>query len=102
MRYSKEKDPEEYYREALMLFTSWRDEDKLIGDKDTYEDMYQDHREAVDHKRLQYEQSAAELDLAAAQMEDQDPDELQNDIAPGMLIFLKYIHVSIYTDIIFC
>ena len=39
--FSLHKDPEKYYRSRLMLFVSWRDEGKLHGDFDTYQERYQ-------------------------------------------------------------
>ena len=39
--YSKKTDPEDYYREKLMLFYHWRKEDiDSIGMFDTYEEHY--------------------------------------------------------------
>ena len=38
VRFSKEKDPEKYFRELLMLFLPWRKEETdLLGQMDTYE-----------------------------------------------------------------
>lgn len=42
VRFNKEKDPENYYREQLMLYTPWRNEQTdLIKDCETYQHRYQ-------------------------------------------------------------
>jgi len=42
VRFNKEKDPENYYREQLMLYTSWRNEQKdLLKECQTYQERYQ-------------------------------------------------------------
>ena len=38
MKYNKKKDPENYFKEQLMLFVPWQNEQKdLLGSFDTYE-----------------------------------------------------------------
>lgn len=43
VRYSLKKDPELYYREQLMLFYPWREENALKGQSTTYEDEFKIH-----------------------------------------------------------
>ena len=45
--FSLHKDPEKYYRSRLMLFVPWRDEDKLNGDFETYEERYNAEQDAI-------------------------------------------------------
>ena len=41
VKYNMKKDPENYFREQLMLFVQWRNEQKdLLGSFDTYEAHY--------------------------------------------------------------
>ena len=39
--YNEKEDPENFYREQLMLYTSWFDENELKGDCDTYKEAYE-------------------------------------------------------------
>ena len=45
--FSLHKDPEKYYRSRLMLFVSWRDEGKLHGDFETYQERYQAEKASI-------------------------------------------------------
>ena len=74
VKYNKKKDPENYFREQLMLFVPWRNEQKdLLGSFDTY--MYEAHYNSVQTslipKRNEYEHHIKELELARQMMEDE-------------------------------
>ena len=48
VKYNKKKDPENYFREQLMLFVPWRNEQKdLLGSFDTYEAHYNSVQKVV-------------------------------------------------------
>lgn len=41
VRYNKDQDPQNYYREQLMLFYPWRKEkEDLLGESESYENQY--------------------------------------------------------------
>ena len=70
VKYNKKKDPENYFREQLMLFVPWRNEQKdLIGSFDTYEAHYNSIQTSLISKRNEYEHHAEELELARQMME---------------------------------
>ena len=70
VKYNKKKDPENYFREQLMLFVPWRNEQKdLIGSFDTYEAHYNSVQTSLISKRNEYEHHAEELELARQIME---------------------------------
>ena len=63
VKYNKKKDPENYFREQLMLFVPWRNEQKdLIGSFDTYEAHYNSVQTSLISRRN-------ELELARQMME---------------------------------
>ena len=56
VRFNKEKDPENYYREELVLYTPWRNEQKdLINDCQTYQERYQQAESIIISNKEQYE-----------------------------------------------
>ena len=72
VKYKKKKDPENYFREQLMLFVPWRNEQKdLLGSFDTYEAHYNSVQTSLILKRNEYEHHIEELELARQMMEDE-------------------------------
>ena len=72
VKYNKKKDPENYFREQLMLFVPWRNEQKdLLGSFDTYEAHYNSVQTLLIPKRNEYEHHIEELELARQMMEDE-------------------------------
>ena len=70
LRYNQTKDPENYYREQLMLFMPWRNEQKdLLGSFETYRAHYNTMKESLEIKRNEYEHHSEELELARQMME---------------------------------
>ena len=60
VRYPKVKDPENFYREQLLLFYPWFQEDKIIGQSTTCEEAYMEIADEVLYKRQEYEPSIEE------------------------------------------
>ena len=82
VKYNKKKDPENYFREQLMLFVPWRNEQKdLLGSFDTYEAHYNFVQISLIPKRNEYEHHAEKLELARQMMEAEERDFDQ--IAPN-------------------
>ena len=72
VKYNKKKDPENYFREQLMLFVPWQNEQKdLLGSFDTYEAHYNSVQTSLVPKRNEYEHHIEELELARQMMEDE-------------------------------
>ena len=70
VRYNQTKDPKNYYREQLMLFMPWRNEQKgLLGSFGTYRAHYNTMKESLEIKINQYERHTEELELARQMME---------------------------------
>ena len=68
---TRKKDPENYFREQLMLFVPWRNEPKdLLGSFDTFEAHYKSVNTSLILKRNEYEHHGEELELARQMMED--------------------------------
>ena len=82
VRYNQTKDPENYYREQLMLFMAWRKEQKdLLGSFETYRDHYNTMKEQLGVKRNQFEHHSEELELARQMMEAEEAE--YDELAPN-------------------
>lgn len=56
IRYNKDQDPENYFREQLMLFYPWRKEkEDLLGAFDNYENHYNEKIDVINVNRMKYE-----------------------------------------------
>lgn len=56
VRYNKDQDPENYFREQLMLFYPWRKEkEDLLGAFDNYENHYNEKIDVINVNRMKYE-----------------------------------------------
>ena len=82
VRYNQTKDPENYYREQLMLFLPLRNEHKdLLGSFETYRAHYNTMKEQLEVKRNQYEHHSEELELARQMMEAEEAE--YDELAPN-------------------
>lgn len=55
VHYNKEQDPENFYREQLMLFYPWRNEEKdLKGSENTFEANYLQHEEVIQTNKMPF------------------------------------------------
>ena len=69
-RFNKEKEEEKHYRELLMLYTTWRQENvDLIGTATSYKNRYFEIKDIVEGVRCEYEPHADELDEAVHDIE---------------------------------
>ncbi len=64
VKYDEKRDPENHYREQLILYTPWRDESRLAQGYDSYQDKYHADKEQISKIRNQYMLNSAELDAA--------------------------------------
>ena len=65
VNYSKKKDPENHYRERLMLFFPWRNEDTdLKGNCDSYKEKYTMHKDDIEKICIHYEKFNEDLEEA--------------------------------------
>ena len=65
VRYHKEKDPENHFREQLVLYTPWRKKGTdLIKECQTYQEHFEQIKDEVLYKRNQYEYHSEMLDKA--------------------------------------
>ena len=77
--------PEKHYRELIMLFTSWRNEEAdLIGSSSSYQEHYLLLKEQIDKQMLQYAICSEDLTEIELQLQNADCNEDQFDlIAPN-------------------
>ena len=79
VRYHKEKDPGNHYREQLMLYTSWRKESSdLIIDCQTYQERFEQVEDEIVCNRRQYEYHSEILDKAMDDMNNSECDTFDN------------------------
>ena len=82
VKYNRKRDPENYFREQLMLFVPWRNEQKdLMGSFGTYEARFNSVQTSLMSKRNEYEHHAEELEIARQMMENEERD--YDQIAPN-------------------
>ena len=82
VKYNKKNDSENYYRERLMLFVPWRNEEiDLISGFDTFEGRYKSLKASIESKSNEYEHYAEELEIARQMMEDEN--NTYDQIAPN-------------------
>ena len=81
VRFNKNKDPENYFREKIMLYTAWRNETKdLLKDSQTYQDRIQVVKDEIEQNRKTYENHTELLDQA---VQDIESEESSNIVAPN-------------------
>ncbi|XP_062570615.1 uncharacterized protein LOC134232646, partial [Saccostrea cucullata] len=80
--YSQKTNSEQYYRERILLFLPWRNENAdLLGSHQTYEQHYREKACMIQVKQKQYEHFVDELEQARLQAEE-DLDDLET-VAPN-------------------
>ena len=83
VRYNQEHDPENYCREKIMLYTHWRDEQKLKGNSQTYQGRYKKIEATIQEQLQAYEPNAAAVDSAEALVQDEIANEELDNLAPN-------------------
>lgn len=64
MRFHKDKDPENYYREQLVLYYPWRNECKdLLGSSLSHQERYKQVESIVNKNKKNYEHHSNALDI---------------------------------------
>ena len=83
VNYRKHLDPENFYREKLLLYTPWRYEEKdLYHGQKNYKEAYEIKREIIFLKMKEYEPLSQILKEAEDQLEN-ERQEIFTDIAPS-------------------
>ena len=81
VRFNETKDPENYYREKIMLYTPWRNEKKdLLKDFQTYQDRFKTIKDLIEKNSKEYENNCDVLDNAIQEFE---CEHLSNVVAPN-------------------
>ena len=81
VRFSKNKDPENYCRKQIMLYTAWRNETTdLLKDSQTYQERFEVVKNEIEQNSKQYENHAEILDQA---VQDIESEESSSIIAPN-------------------
>lgn len=71
VRYNKEQDSENYFREQLMLFYPWRNEENdLIGNHTSFESHFNQQQEKIKKNKLPYEADRGIVDVVENNMND--------------------------------
>ena len=84
IRLHKDKDPENYYREQLMLYYPWRNEGKdLLGRSLSYKERYKQVEYIVNKNKKSYEHHSNVLDAAVDDIQHQNNEENSQPVAPN-------------------
>ena len=79
--YNKQKEPEKHYRELLMLFTPWRNEETdLLGNFASYEDRCMVLSNVIKEQKKQY--AVCNEDFNEIQQQINQIEDRYDDIAP--------------------
>lgn len=69
VRFNKDQDSENYFREQLMLFYPWRNEElDLIGSFNSFEANFKQNEETIQRNKKQYEADKGVIDIVEASM----------------------------------
>ena len=79
VNYRMKADPEEYYRERVLLYTVWRKEGEILQNFSTYEAVFNHHKESIMKQMAIYEPMSAILE-EAEELYEQQNQETQNDL----------------------
>lgn len=82
VHFNPDFDPEKYYRELIMLYTPWRDENALKEEQTTYEEEFTKHKDHIEAIRKLYEPYAEVVDAALEHIQNQDQDDAWDQLAP--------------------
>ena len=81
VRFNKNKDPENFCREQIMLYTTWRNETTdLLKDFQTYQDRFEVLKDMIEQNKKQYEHHTEALDQA---VQDIESEESSTVVAPN-------------------
>ena len=81
VNYNVKKDPQNHYRERLMLFLPWRNEETdLYGGFKTHEEHYKAKNQLIAPIRKKYEKYNDELEVAVEEIENEEFDDIYDDI----------------------
>ena len=84
VNYNQKVDSENYYREQIMLFCPWRNEEKdLLKNYKTYQDYFETIRESIQLKKMEYDQNSELLKEVEVATETQTID-IFDDICPNI------------------
>ena len=73
VRFNKNKDPENYCCEKIMLYTPWRNEKKdLLKDFETYQDRFETVKHQIEENSKQYENHSEVIDSAVEEIESEE------------------------------
>ena len=84
VNYNQKVDSENYYREQIMLFIPWRNEEKdLLKNHNTYHDHFKAMRENIQLKKIEYDQNSELLKKVELATETQTID-IFDDVCPNI------------------
>ncbi|MDY6841695.1 MAG: AAA family ATPase [Pseudomonadota bacterium] len=85
VRFSAENEPEKHFRERLMLYLPWRDEEKdIIGGCETYFERYREMKKTVDEVESHFAPNGAAVDAAMERVEREgEQEDAWDEVAPA-------------------
>ena len=88
VRYREDIDPDNYYREHLMLFIPFKNEECIIGDSNSYHEQYNKNKNKILEKKAMYDHNSKDIDIAVQRLQDEsmqqsDDEDAMAEIAPN-------------------
>ena len=86
VRYNKLTDPENHYREKLMLFKPWKKEAELKGESESYATEYGKHEAEILKFAQKYDKKSSQIQAAIERMNEEEAEsnaEAMAEIAPS-------------------
>lgn len=84
VRFHKDKDPENYFREQLMLYAPWRKENTdLVTDCKSYQERFEQLKQTILCNRQHYEYHSEILDKAMEDLNNDTCDDMCSNVAPN-------------------
>ena len=81
VNYHLKSDPENYYREQLMLYVPWRKEHDILGQSTSYQEQFKNNETCIKAKMTEYEPMSSVLESATEELQQETIEN--NIVAPS-------------------
>ena len=99
VRYNVKQDSENHFREQLMPFYPWRNENEIMGGFQTFEEKYESDKEIIFQKRLEYETLVEDISEAEQQVNNELDEEVFDTVAPTTQHAEQQLQTNVEEDI---
>jgi exonuclease III len=83
VKYSLEKDPENYYREHILLFYPWTEEISLLQGKDSFKSRFEEICDAIQHVKSNFDKYGNIITETFQSLQEEQLNEAMDSCAPA-------------------